>query len=167
MNVRDLVPWTRKSEAERLPALTSSAESPIFTLHREMSRLFDDVFRSFDAPWQGRLAWPQVEVEETDAEYRIHAELAGLDEKDVEVLVQDGVLVIRGEKRAETEDRRRAFSERFYGRFERRFGLEGVDEAKIQASFRKGVLTITAPKSSENSARVKRIPINAQIKALT
>ncbi|HEX5263475.1 MAG TPA: Hsp20/alpha crystallin family protein, partial [Phenylobacterium sp.] len=76
------------------------------------------------------------------------------------VLMQDGVLVIRGEKRAETEDRHRAFSERVYGRFERRLSLEGVDEDRMQARFNKGVLTVSAPKSNEGE-RVKRIPINA------
>jgi HSP20 family protein len=71
------------------------------------------------------------------------------------------VLIIRGEKRAETEDRRRAFSERVYGRFERRLALADVDENQIQASFRKGVLTIAVPKSANRQAPARRIPINS------
>ena len=100
-------------------------------------------------------------MEETDSEYRIHAELPGLDDKDVEVLLQDGALIIRGEKRVQTEDRHRVFSERFYGRFERRLALEGVDEDRMQARFHKGVLTVIAPKSDEGRERIRRIPINA------
>jgi HSP20 family protein len=164
MNVRDLVPWTRANDRDRnLPVAQEAAASPLFTLHREMNRLFDDVFRGFDTPslWGGRAAWPQIEVQDADSEYRVTAELPGLEEKDVEVLFEDGVLILRGEKRAETEDRSRAFSERVYGRFERRLALGDVDEDRIQARFRNGVLTVTAPKSEQSQSRVKRIPINA------
>ena len=161
MNVRDLVPWNRNAEQNR-PVVPTASEHPMFTLHREMNRLFDDVFRGFDAPsfWGGRGTWPQIEVEDAEGEYRVSAELPGLEEKDVEVLVQDGVLILRGEKRAESEDRSRAFSERVYGRFERQLALESLDEDRIQAKFRNGVLTITAPKSAQSRERVKRIAIN-------
>jgi HSP20 family protein len=163
MNVRDLVPWSRPSDRDRnLPATQGPAGSPLLTLHREMNRLFDDVFRDFDTPaiWGGRAAWPQIEVEDADSEYRVTAELPGLEEKDVEVLFEDGILILRGEKRAETHDRSRAFSERVYGQFERRLALGDIDEERIQARFRNGVLTVTAPKSEQSQARVKRIPIN-------
>jgi HSP20 family protein len=161
MNVRDLVPWNRNADRSR-PAVPASSEHPMFTFHREMNRLFDDIFRGFDVPslWGARGTWPQIEVEESDAEYRVSAELPGLEEKDVEVLVQDGVLILRGEKRAESEDRSRAFSERVYGRFERRVALDGIDEDRIQAKFRNGILTVTAPKSAQSRERVKRITIN-------
>jgi HSP20 family protein len=110
----------------------------------------------------GRLAgWPQVEIVETDKDIRVSAELPGLDGKDVEVLMHDGVLTIRGEKKSEVEDKERTFSERIYGRFERRIPLgEAVEEDKIDASFRSGVLTVILPKSAQASTQVKRIPIN-------
>ena len=162
MNVRDLVPWTRNHDRDRnLPAPQDTA-SPFLTLHREMNRLFEDAFRGFDTPslWGARAAWPHVEVEETDTEYRVTAELPGMEDKDVEVLVQDNVLILRGEKRAETRDPSRAFSERIYGRFERRLPLEGADDAAAKATFRNGVLTVTAPKTAQSREQVKRIPIN-------
>ena len=161
MNVRDLVPWNRNADRNR-SVLPAPSEHPVLSLHREMNRLFDDIFRGFDTPalWGGRYAWPQIEVEDAEAEYRVSAELPGLDEKDVEVLVEDGVLILRGEKRAESEDRSRAFSERVYGRFERRLALDGIDEDRIQAKFRNGVLTVTAPKSAQSRGRAKRIAIN-------
>jgi HSP20 family protein len=161
MNVRNLVPWTRSSGREGNPPATQEAASPFFTLHREMNRLFDDVFRGFDtpSPWGGR-AWPHLEVEEADNEYRVTAELPGMEEKDVEVLLQDDVLIIRGEKQAKSEDRSRAFSERVYGRFERRIALDGASEADVRAEFHNGVLTVTVPKSAQTQERVKRIPVN-------
>jgi HSP20 family protein len=163
MNVRDLVPWARANDRDRnLPAAQDAAGSPVFTLHREVNRLFDDVFRGFDSPshWGGRSAWPQIEVQDGDRDYRITAELPGLDERDVEVLFEDGVLILRGEKRAETESHNRTFSERVYGRFERRLILGDIEGDRIQAKFHNGVLTVTAAKSEQSQSRVKRIPIN-------
>jgi HSP20 family protein len=99
-------------------------------------------------------------VEAADGEYRITAELPGLAEKDVEVLVQDDVLILRGEKQAKSEDRSRAFSERVYGRFERRIALDGASDANVRAEFDNGLLTVTVPKSARSQDRVKRIAIN-------
>ena len=162
MNVRDLVPWSRNTERERALPAAQEAPTGLLALHREMNRLFDDVFRGFDAPapWASRAAWPHLEVEDAEHEYRVTAELPGLEEKDVEVLVQDGMLVLRGEKRSKTQDLSRTFSERVYGRFERRLTLEDIDEDRIQATFRHGVLTVVAPKSAQSQSRVKRIAIN-------
>jgi len=166
MNMRDLIPWGRNQQTT--PSRYRDEGDPFMTLHREMNRLFDDVFRGFDmAPFgtlggMGRMAgWPQVEVVETDKSIRVSAELPGLDSKDVEVLMHDGVLTIRGEKKSEIEDRERAFSERYYGRFERRIPLAwDVEEDKIDAAFKNGVLTVTMPKSAESKPNVKRIAIN-------
>jgi HSP20 family protein len=166
MNMRDLIPWSRNQQA---PTRYREEGDPFMTLHREMNRLIDDVFRGFELdPFRGfrgtgRMAnWPSVEVIEEDKDIRVCAELPGLDEKDVEVLLQDDVLTIRGEKRSEIEDKERSFSERAYGRFERRIPLGWeVDEDKVSASFKNGVLTVTMPKSAESSSHVKRIAINS------
>ena len=134
-----------------------------------MNRLFDDVFRGFDSrfPAFGGLSsfnggWPNVEISETDKEIKVTAEIPGLDEKDVEVLLNDGVLTLRGEKRSEVEDKDKQFSERFYGHFERRIpvGLE-VDEDKIEARFKNGVLNIALPKSAKAQSQVRRIEIKS------
>ena len=163
MNVRDLVPWSR-GDRERSPATRSDSLNPVMSLHREMNRLFDDVFRGFDDPrlFAGRSGWPSMDVEETDKEYRVTAELPGLEERDVEVLLQDGMLTVRGEKKLESENRNRTYSERFYGRFERQITLDrDVDEGAVNATFKNGVLTVTVPKSVRAVERSKRIPINA------
>jgi HSP20 family protein len=164
MTIRDLIPWGRNQHTT--PSRYREEPDPFMTLHREMNRLFDDVFRGFDlAPFggMGRMAgWPSVEVVETDKEVRIAAELPGLDEKDVEVLLHDGVLTIRGEKKSEIEDKERAFSERSYGRFERRIPLAWeVEQDKVEASFRNGVLTVTMPKSAQAGSPVKRIAVSS------
>ena len=167
MNMRDLIPWGRNPQTT--PSRYREEGDPFMTLHREMNRLFDDVFRTFDmAPFglsgsTGRMGgWPHVEVVESDKDIRVSAELPGMDEKDVEVLMGDGVLTIRGEKKSEIDDKDRAFSERYYGRFERRIPLAwDVEEDKIDASFRNGVLTVTMPKSAQSQPNVKRIAVNS------
>lgn len=168
MNVRDLIPW---SQAEsKSPTLYRDVD-PFMTLHREVNRLFDDVFRSFDNFGMGRFpslssnrvgwGWPNVEVSETDREIRVTAELPGLEEKDVEVLLDGDVLTLRGEKHSETEDKDRQFSERYYGQFERRIALgTEVEEDKIEARFKNGVLTIAMPKTERAQSKAKRIAIN-------
>jgi HSP20 family protein len=163
MNMRDLIPWGRSEQTT--PSRYRDEADPFMTLHREMNRLFDDVFRGFDMAPLGSMSrmagWPHVEVVDNDKDVRISAELPGLEDKDVEVLMGDGVLTIRGEKRSEIEDKERALSERTYGRFERRIPLAWqVEDDKIDASFRNGVLTVTLPKAAESRPEVKRIAIN-------
>lgn len=166
MSVHDLIPWGRSNN--QIPTVFRDGDrDPFLSLHREVNRLFDDVWRSFDGRFPARdsvsslsAGWPNVEVSETDKEIKITAEIPGLEEKDIEVLLNDGVLTLRGEKRSETEDKEKQFSERFYGRFERRIplGLE-VEEDKIDARFKNGVLSIVLPKSPKAQSQVKRIAI--------
>jgi HSP20 family protein len=166
MNVRALIPWGRNSSPPS--AYRDEDRSPFLSLHREVNRLFDDVFRTFDSrlPAFSSLTsfnggWPNVEVSETDKDIQVSAEMPGLDEKDVEVMLSDGVLTLKGEKRSEAEDKDRWFSERFYGHFERRIPLwTEVEEDKIEARFKNGVLRIVLPKSAKAQAQVKRIAIN-------
>jgi HSP20 family protein len=163
MNVRDLIPWGGSNQTPTL--LRDEQASPFLTLHGEMNRLFDEALRSFAAPSLfGRLpSWPNVEISETEKELRVSAELPGLEDKDVEVLLSDDVLTIRGEKKSEVEDKERQFSERSYGRFERRIPLgTEVEEDQVAASFKNGVLSVTLPKSARARARAKRIAINGR-----
>jgi HSP20 family protein len=164
--IRDLIPWSRGRE---MSASRGDEFSPFLTLHREMNRLFEDVFRGFDlAPFGGSrlfertMGWPNIEVSETDKDMKVTAELPGLDEKDVQVELANGVLAIKGEKKTETEDKERRFSERTYGHFERRIPVDDVDQDKISASFKNGVLTVTMPKTAQAQSSVKRIAINGR-----
>jgi len=162
MAVRDLIPWGRTRSS--VPSTRDDEFSPFLTLHREMNRLFDDVFNRFDVGLPstfGRTAsWPSLEVNATDNEVRISAELPGLDPKDVEILVEGDVLTIRGEKKSEIEDKDRRFSEHYYGRFERSLRLPfEVEDDKAEASFRNGVLILTLPKPARVAETAKRIAI--------
>jgi len=169
MSVRDLIPWGR-SNGNQIPSMFRDGErDPFLSLHREVNRLFDDVFRDFDSrlPSSGRVSafgggWPSVEISNGEKDIKVTAEVPGLEEKDIEVLLDDGVLTLRGEKRSETEDNDKQFSERYYGRFERRIpvGYE-VKEDEVDARFRNGVLTVTVPKSEKAQSQIKRIDIKS------
>lgn len=172
MAIRDLIPWSRQEN--RLPTPVSAERdagaNPLFSLHREVNRLFADVFRDFGAPAFGTFdrlsSWPQVELGETDKEIRVTVELPGLDEKDVEITIEEGVLTLRGEKRSEVDDKDRGYSERSYGRFERRIGLpNGIDRDRANATFRNGVLTVTLPRTEAANENIRRIPINGKLAA--
>lgn len=164
MNVRDLIPWSR---SRNLPATSTETSNPFFALHREMNRMFDDFARSFDLPalsggwlngWSS--GWPRVEVSETDDDVKVVAELPGLDAKDIEVTLHDGVLTLRGEKKAASESA--LYSERWQGQFQRSMQLgPDVDPDKVNAAFKNGVLTITVAKRPEARRQTKRIPITA------
>jgi HSP20 family protein len=167
MTIRDLIPWGRNERSTVPSTMRGEEMSPFLTLHREMNRLFDDVFSRFEGGMPsllGRMpSWPSIEAVETDKDVRVSAELPGLDEKDIEVLVDEDVLTIRGEKKAETEDKERRFSERYYGRFERVIPLPfAIEQDKVEASFNNGVLTVTLPKSAKAQEKAKRVPIGAK-----
>jgi len=143
------------------------AFEPFFAFQREMNRLFDDAFRNFTAfgrsgslLMEGQFSWPKIELSETDKAVMVSAELPGLTEKDVQVEIANGVLSIRGEKKAERSDEGKFFSERYYGSFQRQIPLEGVLEDQAEAKFHDGVLTVTLPKSEQAPQNVKRIAIN-------
>ena len=164
MALTDLMPWGRRDRS--LAPQTSAAPgswvgemSPFFRLHDDMNRLFHDTFRDLGLSAGGGAAWPQIEVKETDDGYRLTAELPGMSEKDVELSLDSGVLTLRGEKKAETSDQSRGYSERYYGAFERRIRVGEVDQAKVNASFDRGVLTVDLPRPPEAQAHAKRIPI--------
>ena len=164
MSVRNLIPWGRRNLASD-PA--ENAVYPVMSLQREMNRLFDDMFRGFETGFPADFgmrafgAWPRLEVREDEDAVRVSAELPGMEEKDVELLIEDGVLTLRGENSSQTEDAKNHFSERRYGRFERRIQLGyEIDEDKVKADLKNGVLEVFLPKNKSVSPRVKRIPLN-------
>jgi HSP20 family protein len=162
MAMRDLIP---RNNGHQAPARRGEEQNPFMTLHREVNRLFDDLLRDFHmTPFgsdQSLDRWPTIEVSETDREMTVVAELPGLEEKDVQVEIADGILTIKGEKKSETENKQQRFSERYYGAFERRIPVDDIDEDKVSAKFKNGVLTLTLPKRPEAQPKVKRIAIGS------
>jgi HSP20 family protein len=162
MSMRDLIPWSRN---RNLPSSSGGDNvNPFLALHREMNRIFDDFARGFDMPMLSGGSggssggWPHVEVSETDDHVRVVAEVPGLEEKDIEVTLHNGMLTLRGEKKSESQGA--VYSERWHGRFERSMQLgPDVDPDRVNAAFKNGVLTITVPKRPVALRNVKRIPI--------
>jgi HSP20 family protein len=182
------IPVERTSmSSARQPATTGGQMGhPLLGLRDEVDRLFDDFFRGWPSlaslpgrmldfdPFRraaeplmttnGALA-PNVDVAETDDGYEITADLPGLDEKDIAVSVSDGVLTIKGEKRAERQEKRKDYylAERSYGAMQRSFRLpDTVDPEKISAEYRKGVLTVNLPRSKEAKSRARSIEVKAR-----
>ena len=152
---------------------------PFESLRREVDRIFDrfdgDVWRSpfgraaFDIEpfWRRELklpAPPAVDIVEKDNAFEVTAELPGMDEKGIEVKLENGGLTIKGEKQEEKEEKRKGYhlQERRFGSFERHFSVpESVDAEKIEASFKKGLLIVTLPKKAEAQKPAKKIDIKA------
>jgi HSP20 family protein len=129
--------------------------NPFGTLQREVDRLFDEFVRGV-AGTNGSLLMPSTDVVETDKAFEISIELPGLERNDIDISADDGNLVIRGEKKAETEkkDNNYHIAERSYGMFYRSVPLPaGVDPEAIQATMSKGVLKITIPKPAHSQAK--------------
>jgi HSP20 family protein len=158
-----LIPWRRGS-------LSSGggfdrgfgSDGSLFDLHRQVNRLFDDLFDRGTGGriqgWSGGTGWPQLEIDQQEGRIRVTAELPGVNEDDIELTIEDGMLSLAGEKRSERKDDN-GYSERSYGRFERRIALPpDVDEERCEADFRNGVLTVTVPRAQEK-ARGRRIPL--------
>jgi len=164
MPSRELTPWSGSR------GLTPLARDPFTAFRHEVDRLFDDFFapaeaRSFRTPAAAAIAWPSVDVDETDQAYTVTAEIAGLQENDVELNLRDNVLTISGEKRHERKEDNggRSYAERFYGRFQRAIPFDTeVDAEKVEATFSNGVLTVSLPKNPKAQDRVRKIEIKPQ-----
>lgn len=164
---RQLTPYRRGSIA---PAGFGGAPAggSLFDLHRQMNRLFDDLFETAPASAQGggggaTLSAPALEVHQTEHSLEITAELPGVRQEDIDLHIEDGVLTLSGEKRSERTDQQRGYSERTYGRFERSIALpSNVDEEACKAEFRDGVLTVTLPRAAEKQ-RGRKIPLGGGV----
>jgi HSP20 family protein len=126
---------------------------------REVDRLFDAFFGT---QAEARRWVPAMDLVEADEYFVLKADLPGLGEEDVSIEVQDGTLVIKGERKSEHESRERGFYriERSTGSFSRSLTLpDGVDADAISAEFDRGVLTVQIPKPAERKPR--RVEIKA------
>ena len=163
MALRDLVPW-RRQELE-----PSDPESPFYALQREMNRLFNDFSRNFGFSeladregFPGQFQ-PTVDIAETERDLRVTVEIPGLDEKDLDLTLSDGNLIIKGEKKVERESKEEQVFRResSYGMFRRSIALPSeVDEEKVTATYRKGILKITLPKTAAAKQSGKKISVH-------
>ena len=162
-------------EVKKTAPAQTSAPDIWQSFRSEMDRLFDrfgfpSLRRVFDIEpaWRSASSFsfsvPAIDMSEDEKAYKISAELPGIDAKDIDVSVSGDMLVLKGEKRQEKEekDKNYHFSERAYGSFQRAFDLPAsVDRDKVAADFSKGVLTITLPKTAEAQKPQKKIEIKS------
>ena len=137
---------------------------------RNFENLFDRYSRSLGMPLMGELDslttsdWlPRVDISENDKELVIDVEIPDVKRDDVKVSVEDGILTIQGDKKQEREESGRKFfrSERYYGKFLRSFSLpDNVDEKKIHASFKNGMLNLSIPKTGEPKHKAIEIKLD-------
>ncbi len=105
---------------------------------------------------------PSVDISETDNEYLVKAEIPEVEKKDVKVTLQDGLLTLQGERRQEKEEKGKRFHrvERSYGTFLRTFELpDGVDEEKLRAEFKEGMLLVHLPKTEKMKTRAIEVRV--------
>jgi HSP20 family protein len=172
MTLREIVPWRwgglRHWEPDEGPF--GGFRRQMESLHREMDKLFHDMSSEparmpfTPLAWGRELAMPDIDETEDDKAFYVSIELPGMDEKDVDITLSGRLLTIRGEKKADekTEGKDYYRRERKFGSFRRTLELPGeVDEAKIEASFKKGVLRIELPRTAEAQKKIKHINVKA------
>jgi HSP20 family protein len=154
--LHSLVPWRR-----------AQPRVGRIDLYDELDRVFDGFWRGFGLPAASqapRVLAPRMDVKETETEYRVEAELPGLEEKDIQVTLENGVLTLAGERKEEREetDEKRGFMHResFRGRFERSLALpEDADEKSVTATYKSGILTLAIPRRPVAKPEVRTIEV--------
>ncbi len=172
---------TKKVSAEKEKSsskMSAGGEVSTFEPLQTLRKQVDDLFTNFTVSWphfeMPKIEWPMLagggkesaiakfDLSENGKAVKVVADLPGMEEKDVEVLVRNGVLTIKGEKKSEHQEEGEDFyvSERSFGSFSRAFRLpDGVDEEAVTAQFDKGVLTVSLPKVPKTKTEGRRIPV--------
>ena len=162
-----ILPLRRRGNS--MPARREN-DSPVMAIQNEMNRMFDQFFNDPFAILPIASArnisdfMPRIDVSETDADMKVTAELPGMEEKDVQLSLEDDALVISGEKKNDVEEKGKNFHrvERSYGSFQRVIPLVSEIQAdKVEAVFRNGVLTITLPKTPAATHKTRKIEIKS------
>lgn len=163
-----LVKFQRRPARIAFPEYTNavfpSFEDAENRINRFIDRVFNEPFGTLALP--ETFGWvPAMDVAENAKELTLTAELPGMDQKDVDVSVEDGVLTIKGEKldeRKEEEDKKSYLVERSYGTFHRSFALPpNVNGDKVTAEFSKGVLKVHLPKDAEAKPKGHKVEIKS------
>lgn len=137
----------------------------VWGLQSDINRLFDAFMSPLDTNQEKDIILPKLDVAELKDKYEIRAELPGMDEKDINLFIEEGLLTISGEKKAENESQDKGYylKECSYGSFSRSIRLpENILDDKIEAKFKKGVLTICLPKKTNVQPKSRKIAITAK-----
>jgi len=140
--------------------------SDVWGLQSDINRLFDAFMNPFERSGAENAVSPRLDIAETKDKYEIKAELPGMDEKDVNLSLSEGVLTISGEKKSEHENKDEKgyyLRECSYGSFSRSVRLpDNIAADKIEARFKKGVLTVDMPKKEPAPNKVRKIEISTK-----
>jgi HSP20 family protein len=161
---------TTKRQTRGLPIRHVSDVRPLDIFRGGVGRLFDDFFTGFSLrPFSGLMNEmetfsPRIDMTEDEKAIHVHAELPGLDEKDIDISLSSDSITISGEKKEETETKGDNYycSERSYGSFTRVLPIEDVDVGKVEAAFKKGVLNITLPKLAGTKRSSRKTAVKSQ-----
>jgi HSP20 family protein len=176
MNIRKYSPWNwfqhEENEEQSLPVRSAkgggSPNLPIYQLHQEIDRLFDDALRGFPSMFRSGIDWPEitpialtpeVDIKESDDSYTISAEVPGVAKDDVDIQIDGNTLIIKGEKKQEKKEEKENYHcvERHYGSFERMLTLpDDANAESIDAKFKNGVLTISIKRQAKSEAKETR-----------
>lgn len=183
MATKEVSKKSQKSKELNGETASGSDVSPLAELRHQMDNLFDDFMDHWKMPdlWrrpeslgqfadfpsllklQGDLLDVKFDVSDDGDAMEIKAEMPGIDEKDLELSLSDGILTIKGEKKVETEDKKKDYycRERQFGSFTRSFRVpDSIDENKIKANFDNGVLDIVLTKRPDAKKKPKKISIS-------
>lgn len=134
-----LVPYTKQNR------------NPLASLHNEMDELFNSFFREMDGPFVNYKVWPAIDIAEDENNIMVKAEVPGCKPEDIDISVYGNTLTIRGEKKLTEEKKEKGYYhvESSYGKFRRELTLPtDVDQTKVEAAYKDGVLSITMPKAA-------------------
>lgn len=164
MDIKNLIPsFGRKDVPVR-----RDEEHPFAGLQREMNRLFEGFLQGWGPdPFPDRFGAfsPRIDVTEDDKTLKVIAELPGIAPRDIDISLSRDSLTIRGEKKDERENRKENYfySERSFGSFARTIRIpREIEVNKVQADFKKGILTITMPKAGDSVQDAKKITVKAE-----
>ncbi len=151
MEMRELVPWTRRGELSRL--------------RNEVDNLFDRFldWRPFGQTTEGGMWNPALDISESPKQVVVKAELPGMDPKDIDISLHDNVLTLKGERKQEKQEKEENYHrvERSYGSFMRSFRLPAeVQPDKVDATYKDGVLTVKLNKTAKSAAKKIEIKVN-------
>uniref|UniRef100_A0A7V6CEG7 Hsp20/alpha crystallin family protein n=1 Tax=Thermodesulfobacterium geofontis TaxID=1295609 RepID=A0A7V6CEG7_9BACT len=137
---------------------------PLQELKREMDRIWQEFFgKSWLTEKFEGIEWiPAIDVSETDNEIIVKVDVPGVNPEDIEISLSDNVLVIKGEKKKEEEEKKENFyrMERYYGNFVRSIQLPcDIEEEKISATYKNGVLKVVLPKKPEEKKKVIKVSV--------
>lgn len=182
MDIKKYAPWNwfqhESAGGQNVPvrslAKRATPSYPMFQLHREIDRLFDEAFRGFPSVFREGFEWPEItpimlapnlDIKETDENYVISVEIPGVAKEDVDIRLDGDTLTIHGEKKQEKKEDKENYHcvERHYGSFERVLTIpKDANADNIDAKFKDGVLTINIKRQAKSAPKeVKKVEVKA------